>query len=102
MTMLVTPLKPLEAMAMGKAVVGAAVGGLQELIRDGETGLLCRSDDAAALASALAELGAAPRQRAAIGARARRFVCAERDWTHLGPFYQRVYRGVMPPGNRAG
>ncbi len=101
-TMLVTPLKPLEAMAMGKAVVGAAVGGLEELIRDGDTGLLCRADDDVALASVLAELAAVPHQRAALGTRARRFVCDERDWTHLGPVYEQIYRGVMPPAPRAG
>ncbi len=96
-TALVTPLKPLEAMAMGKPIVAAAVGGLQELIRDGETGLLCRSDEPAALAAALADIGAAPQRRQAIGASARRFVCEERDWTHLGPLYERVYRGLIPP-----
>jgi glycosyltransferase involved in cell wall biosynthesis len=69
---------------------------LEELIRDGDTGLLCRADDAAALASVLVDLGAAPRQRTAIGARARRFVCDERDWTHLGKCYEHIYRGVMP------
>jgi PEP-CTERM/exosortase A-associated glycosyltransferase len=98
LTALVTPLKPLEAMAMGRPVIGSAVGGLQELIRDGETGLLCRPDDPAALADALAQLGAAG-ERDALGARARRFACEERDWARLGPIYARLYEHVTsrPP-----
>lgn len=95
LTALVTPLKPLEAMAMGKPVVAAAVGGLQELIRDGETGVLCTPDDTAALAAALAALAAAPPRREAIGANARRFVCAERDWSQLAANYERVYRRLV-------
>ena len=103
LTDLVTPLKPLEAMAMAKPIVAAAVGGMQELIRDGETGLLCRPDDPAALAALLADLAAAPRRRDAIGANARRFVCEERDWTRLVPRYEAVYRRVIaaPSGSSA-
>ncbi len=95
LTSLVTPLKPLEAMAMAKPVVAAAVGGLQELIRDGETGLLCEPESCEAFADALAALAAAPQRRAALGANARRFVCAERDWSHLGPRYESLYRTVL-------
>ncbi len=50
------PLALLEAMALGKAVVASAVGGVPESVRDGETGLLVPSEDAAALARALARL----------------------------------------------
>lgn len=53
LTDLVTPLKPLEAMAMGKALVGSDVGGNKELVRHGETGLLFPAGDEAALAEAL-------------------------------------------------
>ena len=97
LTDLVPPLKPLEAMAMAKPIVAAAVGGLQELICDGETGLLCRPDDPAALAALLADLAAAPRRRDALGANARRFVCEERDWTRLVLRYEAVYRCLISP-----
>ena len=43
----------LEAMACGIPVVASDAGGLRELVRHGETGLLCRPGDAAALAEAL-------------------------------------------------
>ena len=50
LTELVTPLKPLEAMAQGRMFVASDVGGHRELIRDGETGFLFPAGDAHALA----------------------------------------------------
>ncbi|OGR12272.1 MAG: glycosyltransferase, exosortase A system-associated [Desulfobacterales bacterium RIFOXYA12_FULL_46_15] len=50
LTELVTPLKPLEAMAMGKVLVASDVGGHKELIQDGKTGLLFKAGDADDLA----------------------------------------------------
>jgi glycosyltransferase involved in cell wall biosynthesis len=46
------PLSVMEAMAAGLPVVSTAVGGVTELVRDRETGLLVPSEDAAALAQA--------------------------------------------------
>ena len=43
LTELVTPLKPLEAMAQGRLVLASDVGGHRELIRDGETGTLFKA-----------------------------------------------------------
>ena len=56
LTELVTPLKPLEAMAMGKVLVASDIGGHRELIRHGETGLLFPPRDAGALAEILISL----------------------------------------------
>lgn len=56
LTDLVTPLKPLEAMAQGKLVAASDVGGHRELITDGLTGTLFAPDDSAACAAALAGL----------------------------------------------
>ena len=56
LTELVTPLKPLEAMAQGRLLVASDVGGHRELIRDGETGVLFRAGDAASLADAIVRL----------------------------------------------
>jgi glycogen synthase len=92
LTELTTPLKPLEAMAMGKIVVGSDVGGLRELIRTGETGLLCRPGDAEALGSLLKDITQQLHCRSALGAAARRWVCAERDWRRLVPIYGRAYQ----------
>src|SRR5690606_32885145 len=54
LTDLVTPLKPLEAMAQGRLVAASSVGGHRELIEDGVTGTLFAPDDPAAIAAALA------------------------------------------------
>ncbi len=80
LTDLVTPLKPLEAMAQGRLLVASDVGGHRELIRDGVTGRLFaagRADDLArTLLDTLAQKDAWPRWRAA----GRRFVEVERTW----------------------
>jgi PEP-CTERM/exosortase A-associated glycosyltransferase len=56
LTELVTPLKPLEAMAMGKALVASDVGGHRELIRNNETGLLFPAENKFALAESIGSL----------------------------------------------
>ena len=56
LTELVTPLKPLEAMARGRMVAASDVGGHRELIRDRQTGYLFKSDDPVALAETLDEM----------------------------------------------
>jgi glycosyltransferase involved in cell wall biosynthesis len=60
-----------EAMALGLPVVGARVGGIPDVIVDGECGLLVPPDDPAALAGALVELGRDAGRRAKLGAAAR-------------------------------
>ena len=97
LTDLVTPLKPLEAMAQGKLVAASDVGGHRELIEDGETGTLFAPDDPAAVADALAGLlenqAMWPERRRT----ARIFVETHRNWSsnilRYGPVYQRLLRG---------
>ena len=97
LTDLVTPLKPLEAMAQGKLVAASDVGGHRELIEDGATGCLFAPDDPAALAAALAKLlenrDMWPERRRT----ARIFVEAHRNWSsnilRYEPVYQRLLRG---------
>lgn len=64
-------LAALEAMACGTPVVASAVGGLPEVIRAGETGLLVAPEDQAAWVAALASLLADPQRAAQLGAAAR-------------------------------
>jgi len=56
LTETVTPLKPLEAMAQGRLMIASDVGGHQELIEDGVTGLLFPADDSRALAAAVKKM----------------------------------------------
>jgi glycosyltransferase involved in cell wall biosynthesis len=71
------PYAVLEPFALGRPVVGARIGGIPELVRDGETGRLYSSGDAAALAAALEWMAGPQANLAALGAQARRVV--ERD-----------------------
>ena len=59
LTELVTPLKPLEAMAQGHLLVASDVGGHRELIRDGETGVLFKAGDVNALVASSSRLAIA-------------------------------------------
>jgi glycosyltransferase involved in cell wall biosynthesis len=91
LTELTTPLKPLEAMAMARTVVGSRVGGISELIRDNETGLLVESENAGALAAVLARLIDNPGMQTVIAAAARDFVIKERDWMRIVEQYPEIY-----------
>jgi PEP-CTERM/exosortase A-associated glycosyltransferase len=95
LTETVTPLKPLEAMAMGKLLVASNVGGHQELIRDGETGLLFEAGSRAALVATLERAFSDREIEARIAPRARRFVEEERTWASAVARYEPVYRGLL-------
>jgi glycogen synthase len=94
LTELVTPLKPLEAMAQRKLVAASNVGGHRELIEDGITGTLFPAGDPAALASALADLFERRGEWDARRDTARAFVERERNWSsnisRYAPVYQRL------------
>lgn len=83
-TELVTPMKPLEAMAMGKAVVMSSVGAMAEMVQDGETGLVFTKGDVAHLTEILMDLVGDKQKRERLGAQARRFVQSERTWDRMG------------------
>ena len=103
LTDLVTPLKPLEAMAQGKLVAASDVGGHRELIEDGVTGTLFAPDDPAAIAAALAGLLARPELWGERRRVARAFVEAERNWSSNILRYEPVYQSLLGnPGSRTG
>lgn len=95
LTDLVTPLKPLEAMAQGRLVAASSVGGHRELIEDGVTGTLFAPDDPAAIAQALAGMFA---DRGFWDERrivAREFVERERNWSSNILRYEPVYQRLL-------
>ena len=95
LTELVTPLKPLEAMAQGRMFVASDVGGHRELIRDRETGFLFRAGDVDALQRVLEQLLAQRELWPQVRAQARRFVEVERTWTSSVARYAEVYRRAL-------
>jgi PEP-CTERM/exosortase A-associated glycosyltransferase len=94
LTDLVTPLKPLEAMAQGRLLVASDVGGHQELIDDGRTGVLFCAGDPIALARKTLDLLASPHRWPALREQGRRFVENERSWKASVARYQDVYRNA--------
>jgi glycosyltransferase involved in cell wall biosynthesis len=64
----------LEAMSVGLPVVATDVGATREAVRHGETGLLCRRDDAAGLADSLASLLSSAEKRSCFGRKGRELV----------------------------
>jgi len=99
LTELVTPLKPLEAMAQGRLFVASNVGGHRELIRHNETGLLFDAGDANALARTVLTLLDHSVQWPRLKANGRCFVETERNWKTSVTRYQDVY-GRLLDGQR--
>lgn len=94
LTDLVTPLKPLEAMAQRRLVAASDVGGHRELIEDGVTGSLFEPDNPEALAAALADMFAHREDWDKRRAAARAFVERDRNWSsnisRYAPVYQKL------------
>jgi PEP-CTERM/exosortase A-associated glycosyltransferase len=91
LTELVTPLKPLEAMAQGRVVMASNVGGHRELISDGDTGMLFRAGDEASLAETASSLLAHRDRWPGLRARGRRFVENERSWKRCAAGYREIF-----------
>ncbi len=105
-TEMVSPLKPLEAMAAGKAVVLSDLAPMAELAgADGERARLVEAGNSEHLASVLRELIADAPQRKLLGTRARLWTVAERTWTTVGAHAWSVLRATpvnAPTGSIAG
>jgi len=95
LTELVTPLKPLEAMALGRVVLASDVGGHRELIRDDDTGILFPAGDATAVADAVLGVLREPERVAHLRTRARQFVEQERNWAKSVSGYCDVFERLV-------
>ncbi|MEZ5680797.1 MAG: glycosyltransferase, exosortase A system-associated [Erythrobacter sp.] len=95
LTDLVTPLKPLEAMAERRIVAASDVGGHRELIEDGVTGLLFPPDDPEAIAAALAGFIDTRAGWPAMRDRGRAHVAGKHDWGRNVERYLRVYQELL-------
>ncbi|RJP71112.1 MAG: glycosyltransferase [Candidatus Abyssobacteria bacterium SURF_17] len=92
---LVTPLKPLEAMAMGKCLLMSDVGGLRELASEEETAQFFEPENSESLADKLRLLVADAELRRKMGEKARRYVVEKRDWRGLVNQYIPIYENLM-------
>ena len=95
LTELVTPLKPLEAMAQGRIFVASDVGGHHELVRHGDTGFLFAAGRADALADAIESALQRRGEWDAMRARGRRFVETQRTWAQSVARYAPVYERLL-------
>ena len=91
LTELVTPLKPLEAMAQGKLVLASDVGGHKELIQDNKNGWLFESGNVQALADKAIEILANPQDWPTVIENGRHYVEQERNWQNSVANYKHVY-----------
>jgi glycosyltransferase involved in cell wall biosynthesis len=88
---LVTPLKPVEAMASGLCVVASDVRALAEIIKPDVTGALTIPQDPLSLADSLEHLVGRPDLRQKLGDGAREWVAADRTWAHNAARYKDAY-----------
>lgn len=95
LTELVTPLKPLEAMAQGHLFVASDVGGHKELIEHGKNGWLFKADDRAALSQAIVDMLAHPERWPLMKANGREFVESVRNWRNSVANYQAPYESIL-------
>ncbi|MBS0467517.1 MAG: glycosyltransferase, exosortase A system-associated [Proteobacteria bacterium] len=101
LTELVTPLKPLEAMAQQKLFVASDVGGHRELVEHMKTGVLFKADDQSALTQAVLDLLARPQIWPQLKANGRAFVESVRNWRNSVANYKPVYERITRSEGRA-
>jgi glycosyltransferase involved in cell wall biosynthesis len=99
-TELVTPLKPLEAMAQSKLVIASDVGGHREMVFSGQNGLLFKAGDPQSLAEACLELLRRRQDWKVFRENGRRYVREARSWKHNVGIYDRLYEELLA-GSRA-
>jgi len=94
-TELVTPLKPLEAMAQGRLLIASDVGGQRELIRDGQTGFLFPAGSVDGLVDKVESVLDSRDDWGRVRAQARQFVETERTWKLSASRYAAVYDAAV-------
>jgi PEP-CTERM/exosortase A-associated glycosyltransferase len=95
LTELVTPLKPLEAMAMGKALVASDVGGHKELIRNNETGILFKAGDLEELTVSLERVLEETDLRGQLEEQGREWVKENKTWDKTTEVYVDIYGKLL-------
>ena len=91
LTELVTPLKPLEAMALGKAILGSNVGGIRELIDEDSIGVLFEAENVDDFCRQASRLLLDKHLRDQLGQCARRKIVEKKDWKTIVQRYDKIY-----------
>jgi PEP-CTERM/exosortase A-associated glycosyltransferase len=99
LTELVTPLKPLEAMAMGKVLVASDVGGHKELIQDGKTGILFKAGDAHDLAEKIQLILNDRELESSLQTKGRSWVGQRHTWETTTSVYKKIYSRLTTKKN---
>ncbi|MDR1661115.1 MAG: glycosyltransferase [Azoarcus sp.] len=99
---LVSPLKPLEAMALGIPLVVSDVAALREMVEDGETALVHLAGNARSLADCIELLAKKPELRRRLAENARREVAATRTWKQVAENIGEIYRGLVDKSDTHG
>jgi len=97
LTELVTPLKPLEAMAMGKALVASDIGGHKELIQHNKTGLLFSADNEIALVEALKRILDDDSLRKNLESQGPTWIRKHHTWEKTTSVYENIYANALAP-----
>lgn len=95
LTELVTPLKPLESMAMCKPIIASDIGGHRELIRNGHTGILFKPGDVSALVQTLHRVLDDPGLQNRLAAQALEWVHQNRTWEKTTSVYSQIYSAAL-------
>jgi glycosyltransferase involved in cell wall biosynthesis len=89
------PLCVMEAMAAGRPVIATAVGGVPEVVRPGETGVLVPPGDVAALAVAMARLASSEEERGRLGRSGGAVAAKHFDVSHMAAAYDLLYQSLL-------
>ena len=95
LTELVTPLKPLEAMAQGQVFIASDVGGHRELITHNKTGILFKAGDCESLTQAVLNLLDDRQRWPELRANGRHFVETVRNWRNSVANYSAPYHRLV-------
>lgn len=89
------PIAVLEGMASELPVIATAVGDVPKVVRDGETGLLVKSEDPDGMATAMGRVINDPNLRRSLGVSAQRLVAAQYSSEHMAAQYLDLYQSVL-------
>jgi len=95
LTEMISPLKPLEPMAMAKVVVVSDVGGMRDLVENNESGLFFEAGSKNSLAEVLSRLVAQPDKALYLGEKAYKYVHEKRQWRDMAVKYEEAYEKIQ-------